>query len=385
VLLTASTLEVEAGGPPAAASTDGDARDRLTRFASSKHRLDMTHSQSTSGVPAIRLSLRRLWRVRATMACQLVAVLALAACSANDPDSGARSGPDDSGARDTTESNHDVAEKAKSGADSEVSSLLDCNSAKPPKGDLETFIATCRARAASERGKSGPARTLSTATAALVYDSRTTVAGLDFANVPTWSDADILAQFESARDERYLTQTFPPDPDFQRRISWLFPDDGCFARAEQLDVRVARAGKARPHKLFAFGPLRVYTDNASSGRVGWWYHVVPVVKNSSGEPIVLDAAVNPCKPLPYLNWLALMVDDMAAYDDLAEGNGVALGDSWSYDPFSLSSGEPSHSAESLDTLQGIFLYSEWSRQSELGRDPNLVLGATPPWSGSSCL
>jgi hypothetical protein len=51
----------------------------------------------------------------------------------------------------------------------------------------------------------------------------------------------------------------------------------------------------------------------------------------------------------------------------------------------LSSGEPSHSEESLDTLQGSFLYSEWLRQTELERDPNLVLGATPPWSGDSCL
>jgi hypothetical protein len=148
---------------------------------------------------------------------------------------------------------------------------------------------------------------------------------------------------------------------------------------------VARAGKARPHKLFEFGPLRVDTDNASSGRIGWWYHVVPVVKNGSGEPIVFDAAVSPCKPLPYLKWLALMVDDMAAYDDLENDHGVALGDSWSYAPFSLSSGEPSHSSESLDTLQGTFLCSEWSRQTEFGRDPNLVLGATPPWSGSGCL
>ncbi|HKO47318.1 MAG TPA: protein-glutamine glutaminase family protein [Polyangiaceae bacterium] len=230
-----------------------------------------------------------------------------------------------------------------------------------------------------------PAGSLSTADATDVFAGRTTVAELDFADVPTWSDADIIAQFAAARDDRYLTQTFPPEPNFQRRMSWLFPDDGCFARAEQVDVRVAQFGKTRPHKLFAFGPLRVYTDNAPSGVVEWWYHVVPVVKNSAGEPIVLDPAVSPCKPLPYQKWLALMVDDMAYYDDVAEGYGVALGDSWSYNPFSLSSGESPHSAESLETLQGIFLYSEWSRQTELGRDPDLVLGAKPPWRGDSCL
>jgi hypothetical protein len=314
----------------------------------------------------------------------LVSLLMLAACSANDSYPGT-----DTGTSNPTESFDAGVRETKPGGSSEVASELDCYSAKPPKGDFQTFIATCRARAANGRKRAVSARSLSTAAATDVYDSRTTVAELDFADVPTWSDADINAQFASARDDRYLTQTDPPEPNFQRRMSWLYPDDGCYARAEQVDVRVAQFGKTRPHKLFAFGSpdhwLRVHTDNARGGVVEWTYHVVPVVKNSAGEPIVFDPALNPCKPLPYQKWLALMVDDMTFYDDLAQGNGVALGDSWSYYPNSLPSGEPPHSAESLDDLQGNFLYAEWSRQTELGRDPNLVLGANPPWSGDSCL
>lgn len=349
----------------------------LTHFASSEHIPDMTHNHSRPVFPVVRRLLRR--------ACPLVSWLVLAACSANDSDPDARRSDPNSG---PTESINASGGESSPRASARVSSPLDCSSASPPKADFQTFIATCRARAANARDRAESTRSHATNDAIDVYASRTTVAELDFADVPTWSDADILAQFASARDDRYLTQTFPPEPSFQRRMSWLFPDDGCFARAEQVDVRVAQFGKSRPHKLFAFGRerlLRVYTDNAPGGVVEWWYHVVPVVKNSVGEPIVFDPAVSPCKPLPYRQWLALMTDDMASYDDVADGNGVALGDSWSYDPYSLPSGESPHSAESLDTLQGIYLSAEWSRQTELGRDPNLVLGTKPPWSGDRCL
>ncbi|HYQ02231.1 MAG TPA: protein-glutamine glutaminase family protein [Polyangiaceae bacterium] len=228
-------------------------------------------------------------------------------------------------------------------------------------------------------------RNLSTAVEGDVYSHRATLAELNFAEVPTWSDADISAQFARARDDRYLTQFDSTEPNFPRRMSWLYPDDGCFARAEQVDVRVAQAGKARPYKLFAFGnPLRVYTDNASGGMVEWGYHVVPVVKNSAGEPIVFDPALSPCKPLPYKQWLALMVEDMADYDNVAGRFGVALADSGAYYPTNLASGEPPHSAESLNDLQGYYLSAEWSRQTELGRDPTVVLGEQPPWSGDAC-
>ena len=310
----------------------------------------------------------------------------LAACSANDPYPGARPAVSDTRTSNPSESIDEDGQETAPGASSEVTALADCNSATPPKGDFQSFVATCRARAASTRGRPESARSLSTAQETDVYASRTTVDGLNFADVPTWSDADIIAEFESARDDRYLTQTEPLESSFERRMSWLYPDDGCFARAEQVDVRVAQVGKTRPYKLFAFADrnhlLRVYTDNAPEGVVNWWYHVVPIVKNSAGEPIVLDPAVSPCEPLPYKKWLALMVDDMASYDDLAHGNGVALGDSWSYGPYSLTSGEEPHSAESLYDLQGNYLYLEWLRQTDLGRDPNRVLGANPPWSDS---
>ena len=265
-----------------------------------------------------------------------------------------------------------------------AAAAIDCKSAKPPTTDWATYLSTCRSQAAAARkrilGDSAPA-----AAAVLdVYDSRTTVAGANWANVPTWSEADIVAQFRATRDAQYMTTAGDPR---LRRISWQYPDDGCFTRAEQVNVRVAQAGKPKPYKLFAFGRfqrLYVSTPNDVDGVVDWWYHVVPVVKNPAGQAIVLDAAVSPCRPLFWREWLALMANDLSFFDDVAGGNGVTVADPNAYIPFSLVTGEPSHAQESLDDQVGIYLFEEWNRAQELGRDPNAVLFATPPWSGYGC-
>jgi hypothetical protein len=215
-----------------------------------------------------------------------------------------------------------------------------------------------------------------------------------FSGVPSWTDAEIMEQFVATRDERYMYAT--DHPYFRRRISWLYPDDGCFARAEQVVGRVSDAGKPKPYKLWAFGPLRVYTPNHPDGVVGWGWHVVPLVKNSDDEPIVLDAAISPCKPLPWRTWLATMVDDMSAYDDDNGWNGVSVSDSNAYMTGDLAFNDPdglngTHRATSLSDEQTNYLLDhyfdevrEWGRQLELHREPTVVLGLTPPWSGSAC-
>ena len=257
---------------------------------------------------------------------------------------------------------------------------IDCKSAKVPKVDRKMRRDVCLARAAAERAKSGQLA-LSGLT---VIENETTASALNFSNVPIWTDADIMAQFAQTRDNRYMTH--PSNPGFPRRITWMLPDDGCFARAEQVAVQAAQAGKQRPHKLFAFGipTLHVSTDNHPNGWEEWSWHTVPVVRNSAGEPIVFDAALSPCKPLPWRKWLALMVNDVAKFDIPGSGYTVSLGDSWAYGEFSLVTGEPSHSAESVND-ELTFMPYEWDRQIELGRNPNVVLGATPPWSGFACL
>ena len=220
--------------------------------------------------------------------------------------------------------------------------------------------------------------------AATVFDSMVTMSSASFSNVPTWSDADILSYFDSLRDRRYLVGT--QNPGVQRRISWMWPDDGCFTRAEQFVGLAGDAGKTRPYKLFAFGGLRVYTSNAALGVIDWGYHVVPIVKNTAGDPIVLDPAIEPCRPLYWKDWLALMTDNLSDFDlGTANGWGVTVGDSNAYVPSSMVTGEPSHRAESLNGQQNFYLNEEWRRQAELGRDPNVILGASPIWGGKACI
>lgn len=263
---------------------------------------------------------------------------------------------------------------------------VDCHSAKRPPVPMKEFLQICGARATAARAASGRATAL-LAAAPMVQDSRTTVAGLNFSNVPTWSNADILAQFPLTRDKAYLTAT--SSGSLKRRIPWLYPDDGCFARAEQVNALAAQAGKVKPYKLFAFGdPLRVFSENFFDGEMEWGYHTVPVVKNSAGEPIVFDAALSPCRPLPWKEWLSLLVGDLRKLDNLAEGWGVALGDANAYYPESLVSGEPSHAAESVSQMTEGFLSllnMEWNRQIELNRNPSALLGSSPPWGNYACV
>lgn len=242
------------------------------------------------------------------------------------------------------------------------------------------------AEACSGRGlrSMGPEMALAGGT---VVDAKTDLATAEayLAEAPTWTDAQILAQFAATRDARYLYDY--DTPDFVRRLSWLYPDDGCYARAEQVSEMAEDAGLVKPYKLFAFSSLNVATPNHPDGSVSWWYHVVPVVKNTAGEPIVLDAAISPCGPLKWKDWLATMVDDITVFNDVQGGNGVTVADDAAFYPGSLVEDDPNGSGAdpttyelwSLEALQFGLLDAEWYRQGELSRDAATWLGASSPW------
>jgi len=196
----------------------------------------------------------------------------------------------------------------------------------------------------------------------------------DLSKIPIWDDADIKTHFEKSRDLRFMTTSSRPS--FQRRISWLYPDDGCFARAELVNAKAEEWGHTRPYRLFAFGNLTVQTNNSPSGHVNWWYHTVPVVKSaSSQEVLVLDAAIDPKAPIPWKTWLLFQVSQLSDVK-------VAVCDGNTYVPSSacFGSSPPTSTAESDET--DAYLQYEWDRQVTLDRDPNKVLGDAPPWIGA---
>jgi hypothetical protein len=203
----------------------------------------------------------------------------------------------------------------------------------------------------------------------------------DFTNVPEWSDADIKAQFEATRDARNLHAD--SNLSFARRVSWLYPKDGCYARAQQVVDMAADAKKKLPYKLFSFGNLVVSTPNEPGGVVTWSYHVVPIVKSMTDKQVyVLDAAIDPCAPMPWKTWLLKQVPTL---NDVL----VAVAAPYAYGPDSPVAGDdPAVARENAnydEQTQGQFLDLEWDNQTKLGRDPNVVLGATPPWGSGVCV
>lgn len=186
-----------------------------------------------------------------------------------------------------------------------------------------------------------------------------------------WESRQILQQrFEQARDLRFFHDY--SHPDFPRRSSWLYPDDGCYARTALAIKIFMQMAAPVPKKVFVFGDLTVTTPNSPDGKVGWWYHVAPIVE-VEGENWVLDPAMEPNQPLRLTEWLARMSESP---NDLK----VAICESGTYTPYNLCA-LPTDGVEAGATNdQQDFMRPEWRRLLELERNPNLELGEHPPWS-----
>lgn len=188
-------------------------------------------------------------------------------------------------------------------------------------------------------------------------------------SISSWPDKNFLTQnFEAVRDIRMVDM--PETPKFPRRLSWLYPDDGCFARADLERKNLVERGLPPLQKIVITGDLTVKTANAPDGMVTWWWHISQIVRVGS-EVYVLDPAIEPSRALPVREWLARMVPKV----DEAQ---VAICSPFTY-TISSDCNQPADQSESALSDEYYYLDYEWSRQVELGRDPNLVLGNSPPW------
>lgn len=202
------------------------------------------------------------------------------------------------------------------------------------------------------------------------YDARMSFSKLDFSALKDWSDDNKIKQgFKKVRDYRFLST--PKDPNFLRRSSWLYPDDGCFARASLMRENLETWSYPEVKKVFIFGNLEVKTNNSPAGAVSWWYHVVPLVKLGN-EAYVFDPAIDPKEPLKLKDWVLTMVTN-------AEDAEYSICGQYSYTPFSdcLTSVAADDTRAKKDQMD--FLDYEWDRVVELKRDPNEELGNNPPW------
>lgn len=202
-------------------------------------------------------------------------------------------------------------------------------------------------------------------------DSAKAYSAYRFPSVPKWSNENELNErFQRIRDTRWLEDR--ERPQFLRRSSWLFPDDGCFARAALAVWNLVRWNFTAPKKIFAFGNLFVSTPNTQAGTVTWWYHVAPVIQVEETR-FVLDPAVEPHYPLTVEEWLERMSEEPTKIE-------VAVCGSGTYGPDSRCNDQTDGVESAAHQDQSIYLKMEWRRLISLSRNPEQELGDSPPWA-----
>ncbi len=93
-------------------------------------------------------------------------------------------------------------------------------------------------------------------------------------------------------------------------IPFLYPDDGCWARAHEM-CRIAVGQGIEPAKVWILGNLRVVTQNNPNCEVRWGWHVAPtvLVSTSGGgsETYVIDPSLF-STPVPRATWASVQGD-----------------------------------------------------------------------------
>lgn len=195
------------------------------------------------------------------------------------------------------------------------------------------------------------------------------LANLDISEIPdVGSYADLENQFKYVRDIRVIEDNRKKS---MRRLTWLYPDDGCFARAEMAAHLLEENHFVTPKKVYVFGNLHAPTKNSPDGYVDWWYHVA-VIYRINKTAYVFDPAINPARPVTLNEW------------NTAIGGGTgrlqyAICDHGTFDPTYDCMQPKQIDMDSAVSEQSAYLYPEWQRLLELNRDPEKELGDFPPW------
>jgi hypothetical protein len=189
--------------------------------------------------------------------------------------------------------------------------------------------------------------------------SKAALSTIDFSVLPDYKSFEVaMGVFQQIRDVQFLN-----DPDFSnvlRRSSWLYPQDGCFARAQLVVNNIDHMGLANPKKLFIFGNLKVNTDYSSKGYVTWWYHVVPTVRVGQ-HVLVFDPAIEPKHPLFLTDWIRLQNIDLSNLELNAE---FSLCNSSTYSPSSnCKAGDPIAEKMALKAQKRFLRYERQNLQT----------------------
>ena len=203
-----------------------------------------------------------------------------------------------------------------------------------------------------------------------VFSTRGSLESLQPDATPMWEDSVALNRiFLDLRDKRFLQD--PTHSDFSRRISWLYPDDGCFIRAELLSEKLQELGYGAPVKIFAFGDLSVTTRYSPRGQVNWWYHVA-VGYRIDDVVFVLDPSVDWRGPMSLQDWLEKIHGN-------TESTKINICDAAAIGPRSKCHESVVTPANEVAIRANKYLDAEWMRIDELSLKPSDLLGEAPPW------
>lgn len=207
--------------------------------------------------------------------------------------------------------------------------------------------------------------------------------------VATWPNYKIIkSNFAKIRDLRYFTDEAMPG--FMRRLSWLYPDDGCWTRTGAIfksffgPLNNVVNAYSRPSKIFAFGNLCLNTPNTPTGRISWWYHFAAIVRDAeTNQAYVLDPSVDATAPLPVEKWVESISSNTGSCSQGQNSiSSFSICNGYGTNPFDrceLTSSIDFENEIRAEIFDKYFRKFERNRQLELGRDPNKVLGDTPPW------
>lgn len=200
---------------------------------------------------------------------------------------------------------------------------------------------------------------------------------LDFTQLDAWQNPDDIGKaFVQGRDDRFMSWQIDSN-DFPRRPTWLYPDDGCYARADVFRDHVKTKGFTETiYKLFVFGNLKVLTKNHPAGSVSWWYHVVPLIYDGV-DAFVIDPAIDPSGPMLASDWAKSVNENGDSRISFAICSGITVGP---YD--ACLKPKKDYAADSYVDQSGFF-NSEWKRLISLQREPMIELGDLPPWNTDS--
>jgi hypothetical protein len=200
---------------------------------------------------------------------------------------------------------------------------------------------------------------------------------LDISTLPEWSGSwnELIIEFERMRDERIYFDN--KRPSFLRRSTWLYAEDGCYARAAHAVRSFSLRSFEPPGRIFAFGRLHFATPYQPGGFADWWYHVAAAYRINN-EAFVLDPSVEPRVPIPIELWLRSFIKKPTRAK-------VSICDSKAFAPRYVCRGGVPYSEQQAIESQRRLLPLEWRRLKRMGFDPELLLGEDPPWKTAAVL